>query len=598
MDDTERPEGHDVLVSKGPCPKCNREKTLALYADGHSHCYGAGCDYFTPADGSEAKGPAPKQDYGDLLDPSKQPHPYAELTKRRLTPETLRKYGVFQAGYGGNPVQVYPYFSPEGELVAQKLRTPFKDFPVLKGEGYPGLGKCQLFGRQVYGDKFDRQVVIVEGELDALSVAQALNFKVAVVSIGTGAGNAADHLKANYLWVDRFADVVLWFDNDEAGKKAVSDCAPLFKIGKVRIATATGFMEDGKTRCKDASDILQAGRPGDIQTAVYAATAWRPSGIVNASGQAASIMAPRERVLSYDYPPAMANLQELTGGMFPGEVVYHVAGTGVGKSTAVREVQAHLLDQGVKIAVFSFEDTKRDAMFGLMSIKANARLHLEPVPSVDDLKALEAYDQRMLKFHKEVFGSGLCELFDPETAEWSLEAMLSYMRYARMGLGCVVQFIDPISFMASGIDLAADERRVLDKVGGELAKFAKETGTHLQISHHLRRTMGTPHEEGAPTSLNEVRSSGGLSNFASYVVGWERNNQAEGDAWRVTQSRILKPSRRTGKSGLADVLYYGEDGRLVKSHLKFPPIGKPEGVGGGDTKSKSGGFSPVGPSDY
>ena len=40
---------------------------------------------------------------------------------------------------------------------------------------------------------------------------------------------------------------------------------------------------------------------------------------------------------------------------------------------------------------------------------------------------------------------------------------------------------------------------------------------------------GTPYEEGAPTSLNQGRGSGGIANFASIVIGHERNTQAEGD---------------------------------------------------------------------
>ncbi|WP_269929961.1 bifunctional DNA primase/helicase [Aminobacter sp. HY435] len=595
-DDQERPEGHDVVVSKGPCPKCSREKSCVTYLDGHRHCYGAGCDYYVPAGGETASAPREtfKQDYGELLDPSQQANPYAPLNKRGLTSDTMKRYGVFHGGYSGKPVQAYPYYDQGGELVAQKLRTPTKDFPLLKAEGYKSLSECQLFGHHVFGDRFDRQVIVTEGELDALSVAQATNFKVAVVSVGTGSQSAAKHMKANYLWLDRFTEIILWFDNDDAGKLAVADCAPLFKVGKVRIATASGFKLDGKEKCKDASDMLQANRPGDITAAVYAAQAWRPKGIVNAKESTSAILAPRERVHAYSYPPAMAKLQEMTGGMYPGEVVFHVAGTGVGKTAGMREIQNHLLEQNVKIAVFSFEDTKRDAMMGLMSVRAGERLQLRPVPDIADTKALEAYDRDMLRWHAEVFGSGLCEVFDPETAEWSLDALLTYTRYCTVALGCMVQVIDPFSFMAAGIDLAADERRVLDKVAAELSKQAKETGCHFQVAHHLRRTQGIPHEEGAPTSLNEVRSSGGLSNFASYVVGWERNNQAAGEAWRVTQSRIIKPSRRTGKSGLADVLYYGEDGRLVKSPLPFPPIGKPDG----EAKSQPGGFSPVSSTDY
>jgi len=157
--------------------------------------------------------------------------------------------------------------------------------------------------------------------------------------------------------------------------------------------------------------------------------------------------------------------------------------------------------------------------------------------------------------------------------------VLGYVRYMAKALGCRVVVIDPLSFIAALLGAASDERRALDMVAADLAKAAKELNIAISVAHHLRRTQGIPHEEGAPTSLNELRSSGGMANFASCVIGWERNNQAEGEAWRIVQARVIKPHRMVGKAGLADVLYYGESGRLVESPHPFPPIGKPDGEG-------------------
>jgi twinkle protein len=523
------------------------------------------------------------------IDPG--PNSWRPLTKRGLTSETIRKFGYFVGGFKGQSVQVAPYYSQGGELANQKLRLPNKEFVVLSAhEGAEGIAANKLFGQQVFGDKFDRTVVITEGEIDAMAVAQSTDFKIAAVSINTGSKGALKCLKANYLWLDRFKDIVLWFDDDKPGKDAMAECAQLFKVGKVRIAKVAGF--------KDASALLEekVPRPGDIKAAVWAASTWRPQGIVNARDSKSAILAPRERSIAYTYPPMMVKLQEMTGGINLGEVIYHVAGTGVGKSAALREIQYNLLIQGVKFGVLSFEDTLRDMQFGIMSIAESERLHLVPVPDPDDEKGMATYDRRMSLVHDKVFGEGQVELFDPERAEWSMEAILKYVRWMAKALDCKVIFIDPLSFVAAGIELSDDERRVLDNIAAQFAMLAKELNVNIQVSHHLRRVgNGVPHEEGAGTALNELRSSGGLANFAMCVVGWERNSQADGDAWRVTQSRIIKPSRRTGQSGLADLLYYGENGRLIKSPIPFPPIGKPKEGG-----QQQGRAFPVigGPSDY
>jgi twinkle protein len=447
----------------------------------------------------------------------------------------------------------------QGEVASQKLRfTPKDDFPVLKREGSPGLQKLQLFGRPVYGDRYDRRVVITEGELDAMSVAQATDFKFAVVSVNTGAGGAVPCLKHNYLWLDRFNEIILWFDDDEAGRDAVEECAKLFKVGKVKIAK-------GPPGTKDASDLLKAGRPGDIQTAVFSAVSWRPKGIVNASANEDDVCAPRadDTAHSWKYTWPWEALNEMLGPMLPGQVCYHVAGTGIGKTTGIAEIEHHLLEQGCKIAHMGFEDTRRDVKLRLLSIRVSERLDIEPRP-----------DDKMRDLHREVFGSGQVELFDPETAEWTVDAILGYVRYAAKALDCRVIVLDPLSFIAAGLDAATDERKALDKVSRDLAALAKELGVHLQVTHHLSRPEGVAHEEGAATSLNQVRGSGGIANFATIVIGHERNQQADGRQSLVTQLRALKNRPRSRTGPMLALAYDFDTGRLLTTNLEFPGPGK------------------------
>lgn len=574
------------MASKGLCPKCGSLKGFVTYLDGHAHCFSMGCGHWVPASGGDAPTKMTTAAFtpSDLIPLADQVFPSSGLTKRRLAHATLRRYGYFTL----NDRQFAPYYDQDGELSAQKVRDPSKNFSVLKGPGYKSLGECRLFGHQVYGDRFDRTIVIAEGELDAMSVAQAKDFKIACVSIGTGIAGAAKHLKANYLWVDRYEEIILWFDDDEPGRAGVEECAKLFKVGKVKVARAPGF--------KDASECLQADKPGAITEALFMATAWRPKGIVNAADARADVLSQDVKEKPFDYPAFMPNLQAMTRGIHLGEVSYHVAGTGVGKSSILREVQYDLaLRQGIKIAILSFEDTRRDMQLGLMSIHCGERLQLIDMPDPEDTEARRLYDAKMAPIHAAVFSGRLVELFDPETAEWSFDAILGYIRYIAKALDCQVIFIDPLSFIAALTGAGDDERRALDRIAAEMARLAKELHVALVISHHLKRTMGTPHEEGAATSLNELRSSGGLANFAVCVVGWERNNQADGDAWRVTRSRVLKQHRLVGIAGLADTLYYQECGKHIPSPIPFPPPGKPEGAAGEDDDGavrRRGGFSP------
>lgn len=569
------------MVSRGPCPQCDSSRRFLTYADGHSHCHA--CGHHVPASGGEGR-PAVKAERVTV--PSEDEVPVAKshegkgLEKRKLHSSTLQKYGYYLGGRKGKIAHVSRYYSDASTVAWQKVRYEDKTFETIKiTPEAPSIVECWLFGRQVYGDRFDRRVIVTTGEIDAMSIAQVLDFRVAVVSVNAGDQSAAKNLKANYLWLDRFQEIVLWFDDDESGNAAVEECAKLFKVGKVRIAKARGF--------KDASEALQANKPGDIEAAIYGATMWKPKGIVNARDNSSDVTKPKDDDTSgwrYHWP--WPEMDEMLGPILPGQVCYHVAGTGIGKSTGVAEIAYSLQKQGATVAWMGFEDTRRDTKLRLMSIHVSDRLDIEP-----------RSDEEMIAIHDDLFGPGNVWLFDPETAEWNVDAILSYVRFCAKALDCQVIFLDPLSFIAAGMPTNGENAvLILDRISRDLAALAKELGVHLQITHHLRRAEGTGHEEGAETSLNEVRGSGGIAMFASTVVGHERNQQAEGDQALITQLRILK-NRPRSRTGVCVVLKYDlTTGRLTKTDEPFPG---PKGAKGGGGRQRFGAV-PAGPqsTDY
>lgn len=576
-------DGHEesVQIDKGvvPCPAgCDGSSgsVYARYSDGHGYCFR--CGHREPPSGTgTAVSLAAHKVPDTLLDATKFPMAW-KPNSRKVSSETLRRLGTFSAGWMGKTVGVYPVFNQDGELIAQKLRTPDKEFPVLKTEGFhPGdLVKAKLAFQNVWGDRYDRQVIVTEGEEDAKAVVEVLGDKTAVVSLTAGVGNALANLKANYQWLDRFADIVLWFDDDEPGRKAMQECAPLFKIGKCRLAKTTGFQIDGKTPCKDASDVLVAGRNGDIRTIIYAATAWKPPGIVNAADNPEDVCTPQETsAFAYTWP--WPEFDAMFGPILPGKVTYHVAGTGIGKTTAQAHILWHVVEQGGKVAFLSFEGTRRDIKLSLMTVKLGQRLDMEQLD-----------DETMRRLHKECFGSGQVELFDPETAEWSWDAIQKYIWYCAKALGVHVMGIDPLSAIIA-LMKTSDPVRAIDEASIGLAIGAKETGVHLMISHHLSRPEGTAHEEGAPTSINQVRGSGGVAMFADTVIGHERNQQAEEEQDRtLVQFRSLK-NRARSKTGVVCVRQYNyATGQLGPTARPFPkPGSKQGGKEGGPFKAVS-----------
>ena len=132
---------------------------------------------------------------------------FAGIRSRKITEDTCKKFNVrVDAG----PVIRFPYYAG-GRVVACKERDQSKNF-TWQGKNE----EDQLFGQQNFGS--GKTVVITEGEMDALSVWQARpNWPV--VSVPNGAKAAKKALSKQLTYLLGFNEIVLMFDNDDAGKE-------------------------------------------------------------------------------------------------------------------------------------------------------------------------------------------------------------------------------------------------------------------------------------------------------------------------------------------------------------------------------------------
>ena len=130
--------------------------------------------------------------------------------------------------------------------------------------------------------------------------------------------------------------------------------------------------------------------------------------------------------------------------------------------------------------------------------------------------------------------------------------------------------LDHISMIVSSQEFG-DERKALDEVMTKLRTLVQETDIALIVVSHLRRPDGKGHEEGAVTSLAQLRGSGSIAQLSDMVLGLERDSQNEDVATRNTTTlRVLK-NRFVGMTGPACYLYWDKDtGRLNE-------VDKPQG---------------------
>lgn len=570
MSDSERGGLSDIIVGrKLVCPECGKDR-LNTYADGHSHCFANGCNYHTPPS------PEHRSKSSNTASRSKgllKPDQWSAIPSRRLTASTLRRFGYFQAGHDGRMVQVAPLYDQRGNNTAQELILGPTEFELI-GEGASSPESLQLFGMHVFGDRNDRRVVLHTDKRDCMSTAQATTFKIPCACLNGGdAGAAMNSCKSNYRWLDRFQEIVLFFPATSEGDSLAQEIAALFPTGKVKIARIPD--------CEGPSAALMANRDGDISNAVWSALPWRPIGIVNAMDGFEKFIEEGLQVPSWPYPWREYN--DRTMGIRPAEVTYHVGGTGIAKTTLMAHYATHLLkwdgkrflkdhpdyprQPPCKIGWLGFEDSLKSVKVILMGIHEGRMLHLEATSK-----------EETRRIYTDLFGEGRLELYDPEQAEYGLNAVLSYIRYMARALDCKIIFIDPLTFIVSMLP-AANRTQAEDSLAAELSAMAKAYSVAFHIGYHLKKPDGTPFEEGAQIGLPDIKGSGALSHFAHNVMAYERNQQgSRPDLLRVRQLKN-RVARYTGE--LCILKYDMMTGRYSPTKDKWPDEDGNDNSGGG-----------------
>ena len=525
-----------------PCPLCSSSDAVSVNADNSAYCFS--CQEYIREYDMELQPTTNSNNEYEVKDYMKESN-YAEIIDRNIPEQTCKKFGVTvkMDNMGTITNHYYPYHDTQGAKIATKTRyTKLKEFSIQGNTKNSGLFGEHLFSKNKY-------CIITEGELDCLSAYQMMlkgNYHTPVVSIKNGISSAVKDIKTSLEWLENnFDNVIINFDNDEQGRVGAMKVAELFSPGKCKVMhLPEGF--------KDASDCLTKNKIQIYNKTFWDAKVFAPDGIINANTLLDAVLKPITKSF-VQYP--FEGLNKITYGLRPSELVTFTAGSGLGKTQVMREVVHHIIKSTEdNIGLLMLEETPVITSKGLMSVEANQRLHL---PDVHVSK------EEMKTYFDATVGTGRVFMFDHFGSN-SIDNIVSRVRFLAKGLDCKYIVIDHISIIVSD-QQHGDERRALDEIMTRLRTLVQETGVSMIVVSHLRRPDGKGHEEGAATSLSQLRGSASIGQLSDMVIGLERDAQNDDpDIRNTTRIRVLK-NRFSGITGpCCDLRYDIDTGRLTE----------------------------------
>lgn len=468
-----------------------------------------------------------------------------DLPDRSLKKEYLEVYGIKIGVSEEDGVTPYFHYYPyhkDGDLLGYKVR-------MIEGKRMWSVGDikgCDLFGWNVASATGAKRLYVTEGELDAVSLFQIFKdqskgtkyseFNPAVVSLAHGASSAARDLGKYLPDIRRvFQEIVLVFDEDEAGRKAVEE---VLKIIPDALVT--------KLPGKDVNDCLQQGKGKAIHAACqFRAAAPKNTRLVNANDLHEKAKEPAKYGVSWPWK----HITEATRGIRTGETIYIGAGQKQGKSEVVNTLTAHFIkEHGWKVFLIKPEEANNKT-YKLVAGKLEGKFFHDPTKNFDEA----AYDRA-----GEVLRDKLFMLNLYQNLTW--DGLKADIR-AAAAEGCKAIILDPITNLTNGMESGAANTK-LQEIAQELAAMALDLDVVIFIFCHLRNPeSGPPHELGGSVLSSQFAGSRAMARSCNLMLGLEGNRSPDLQAEeRNLRSLVLLEDREFGESGRYKLYWDKETG--------------------------------------
>ena len=545
----------EIVHKNQPClsPKCGSSDARQVYADGTSFCFS--CESFFGK--AESDGITP------VISSKKSPNivgmrleqiaqlPHRGFQERQIT-KVIAEFFDVRVEYNTDGEICAHYYPYPGQNY--KVRRLPKEFSMI------GNVSHSLFGM----DKFQsggKRVVITEGEIDAMSVAQANMDKYGriypVVAMPSAVGKKA--LLENRDWLRSFNEVILMLDQDEAGQNATEEAIKIIGIDKVKIA---------KLPLKDPNEVLLKQGAEKLIQCMWESSKYIPSGIITKE-EIWDALVNYAQIPVFPYPPCLDGLNTKLKGMRQGEITLFVSGTGAGKTTMLREIILHILEKehaDAKVGIVSLEEAPAETARNLAAMYLRKNSADIEIP-IEELKigfdAVFAGDRIVVLDHQGSIDDG------------SIISKLEYMCLS----GCKYLFIDHITILVSEGTENLSGLEAQDKVMNDLLRLTKRHNVWIGLVSHLRKAPvgGKAFEEGRLPSMDDVRGSGSIKQISFDIVAFARNMIAENEVERNTIKMQVLKARKTGLTGQVNgAIYDLKTGRLVygsSANTEFVSIG-------------------------
>ena len=252
-------------------------------------------------------------------------------------------------------------------------------------------------------------------------------------------------------------------------------------------------------------------------------------------------------------PTGFAELDKLTNGLHPGQMVILAARPAIGKSTLGLDLaRAASIKHGLTSVIFSLEMSRNEIVMRLLSAEAQVPLH--------HMRAGTMSDNDWTKLASKMGAVSEAPLFIDDSPNMTLMEIRAKCRRLKQRHDLRLVIVDYLQLMTSGKRVESRQQEV-SEFSRSLKLLAKELGVPVIAISQLNR--GPEQRTDKKPMLSDLRESGSLEQDADMVVLLHREDFYEKESPRAGEADFIVAKHRNGPTQTVTVAFQGHYSRFV-----------------------------------
>ncbi|HEV2640626.1 MAG TPA: replicative DNA helicase [Actinocrinis sp.] len=254
-------------------------------------------------------------------------------------------------------------------------------------------------------------------------------------------------------------------------------------------------------------------------------------------------------------PTGFADLDALTQGLHPGQMIIIAARPAIGKSTLGLDLaRSCSIRNGLASVIFSLEMSRNEITMRLLSAEARVALH--------HMRAGTMTDDDWAKMARRMGEVSAAPMFIDDSPNMSMMEIRAKCRRLKQRHDLRLVIIDYMQLMSHGGSRRAENRQQeVSELSRSLKLLAKEIEVPVIAISQLNR--GPEQRTDKKPMMSDLRESGSLEQDADVVILLHREDAYERESPRAGEADLIVAKHRNGPTATITVAFQGHYSRFV-----------------------------------